>query len=1021
MYARTILFLFVCMLLTNSIMAQTNGNASRYASHSVLAQGKWVKIRIPETGVYQVTDSLAQAAGFTDAQHVSVWGYGGALQPELLTDSYLRNTDDLKPVTTYYTDGRRLFHGVGPVNWNAIGTKARERNFYSNHGYYFLTETDGDNMDEQPKEAADSTEFAAMFYPSANDYHALHEVDEFAWYAGGRQLYESQIIRNSNVMTVVLPAYSENGTLTLAMAFKKKFTANIYVNDSLVSTITPGSSVVNATTGNLVDGWAKAGYYSWKIPVSGLLRDTNTISIEQEATISLRLDYVALNSTKPKPMTCLSDKQLPCPEIVGLVPTQDRHADPQADMVIIIPANRLMLQQAERLKALHEKYDSLRVNIVPADELYNEFSSGTPDGNAYRRYMKMLYDRAETDADRPRYLLMMGDGAFDNRLILSDWGKATQDDYLLCYESENSVSETRCYTSDDYFALLADGKGKSKDSMLRTDQLDLAVGRLPVSTTEQAQAVVDKIVAYYENKEAGPWQNLLCFMADDGNQNMHMNDAEVVIAEVEKYYSGFNIQKVYWDAYKRQTSVSGDRYPDVERIVQQNMQDGALLMNYTGHGGPRSLSHEYVLRIADFESIETKRLPFWVTASCDIMAFDGHEATLGETALLAPRGGAIGFFGTARTVYAFFNQYMNRYFTRYLLGTTNGRKNTIGEAAQMAKNTLMANGDDQTENKFQYVLLGDPALSLAMATEQAVIDSINKKAADSTIVELSAGRRVNITGTIAGQSDFNGKLYITVFDAEQTVVGQMNNKNQTDTAIVFRDYPNVIYSGTQTVSNGHFNFSFNVTRELSYTDATAKIILHAISDDLRSSAHGEIRNIKFVQSTSDDEEGEGPVITCYLNDPSFDEQTKLLQQPLFVAEISDEDGINTTGSGIGHDLELVIDKKIAYTYNLNNLFEPLEADGTRGRVEYRLPELTYGQHQLRFRAWDLLNNSSSVTLRFEIYNPLGIDQTTAQQQESAVLFDTAGRQLDKSATPRKGLYIMRNADGQVKKISGSRQ
>ena len=1033
---------------TVSAIAQSETPDTRYASHSVLAEGRWVKIRIPETGLYQITDSVAQQAGFTDAAHVSVWGYGGALQPDLLSESYLISTDDLKEQPSFYYNGRRLFYGVGPVNWTSTGSDPRIRNYYSSYGYYFLTDAtenipdisdipdspdspdspeypendegfDAPIIPDESEQQQDSIAFVSTFYPSSSDYHSIYEKDDYAWYSGGRQLFDKELFKLNEPRTYQLPAYSGSGSLTLAMVFKKKFTANVYVNDSLVSTITPGSNVVSPTTGGLIDAWAKAGYYSWRLPVNNLT-GMNTIAIEQLTGSSLRLDYVTINSNSPRPMWELSDSLLPVPEIVGLVAPQDRHADPQADMVIIIPANRVMQEQAERLKQLHEQADGLRVTVVPADELYNEFSSGTPDGNAYRRYMKMLYDRAETPDDRPRFLLLFGDGAWDNRLILSDWGTATQDDYLLCYESENSYSETKCYTSDDYFGLLADGKGKSKDSMLRNDQLDLAVGRFPVSTPEDAAVMVDKVVNYYSNAEAGPWQNLLCFMGDDGNQNMHMNDAEVVISEVEENYSGFNIQKIYWDAYKRETSTAGDRYPDVERLVKQNMQNGALLMNYTGHGGPRSLSHEYVLRLADFETIESTRLPFWMTASCDIMAFDGHEKTLGEVAVLAPHGGAIGFFGTARTVYAYFNQYMNRYFTRHLLGSTNGRRNTIGEAAKLAKNELMASGDDQTENKFQYVLLGDPALVLAAPTLDAAVETINGQPVGNGIIELPAGKRVTIEGTIVGHDDFEGKLSITVFDAEQTIMGQKNNKSQTDTAIVFRDYPNIIYTGSQRVSGGRFSFTFTVTRDLSYTDAPAKIVLYAVSDDLQLMAHGENRDFKFVEGQDDDEEGEGPQITCYLNDDIFSDGRQIEQQAIFMAALYDEDGINSSGSGIGHDIELVIDKKIAYTYNLNGFFESINDDYRQGVVAYQLPILSFGPHQLRFRAWDMLNNSSSVTLRFEVVDPLGISNVGTDTVGTSEFFDATGRKLG-SKPPRKGLYICRTPNGQVKKLTNPKQ
>ena len=993
------------------VAAQTT---DRYAAHSVLSQGRWVKIRIPETGLYQITDSLARQAGFADAAHVSVWGYGGALQPEVLTPDYLKETDDLKPVATYYDGrGRRLFHGVGPVNWPTRGKESHVRNYYSDYGYYFLTDATEDATDEP----LDSAGFMSKFYPSPNDFHSLHEIDDYAWYHSGRHLFEKSLFGEGVSRTFELPAYSNSGSMTISMTFKKQFTARLKVNGLEVATLSPGAEVVSQLTGKLTDAYAKAGRETWQIDLGNILQPNNIVEIVQETGSSLRLDFIAINSASPRP---LDSANLPVPEMVGAVSSQDRHADEWADMVIIIPASRKLQAQAERLKRLHEEHDGLRVNLVAADELYNEFSSGTPDGNAYRRYLKMLYDRAATPEERPRYLLLFGDGAWDNRLKLTGWNNASTDDLLLCYESDNSVSETKSYVSDDYFALLDDGEG---DNLLRTDLTDVGVGRFPVATVEAAKVMVDKVAMYYENAHAGAWQNLLCFMGDDGNQNMHMNDAEVVSAMVERDYKGYNIQKIYWDAYPRVTSIIGDRYPEVERDVKQNMQNGALVMNYTGHGGVRSLSHENVLSLSDFETITTKNLPLWVTASCDIMAFDTFDKTLGEAAVLAPNGGAIGFVGTTRTVYAFYNQCMNRYFMHYVLGTTNGRRNTLGDAMRLTKNYLIKNREDLTENKLHYHLLGDPAVMLAAPTLDISIDSINGQSAYGESVVLGAGARVRVTGCIPGRDDFEGTVSVTVFDAEQTITGRQNSKTEADTAIVYKDFTNVVYQGTNRMTGGRLDFSFTVSRDISYSDILAKMVVFAVTDDGQQAAHGENRNFYFGSGGEVAPDEEGPQMVCYLDDSDFVDGGEVYQNAMFVAELYDESGINTSGSGIGHDLELVIDNKTAYTFYLNNLFENLDGDNRKGIVRYQLPRLSYGAHSLRFRAWDMLNNSSKVTLNFRVVDPMGIEtaQTDDGEQGDPQLFDAAGRRVDGKSSASGGLYICRSADGSVKKIMRKRQ
>ena len=176
------------------------GSADRYASSSVLASGQWAKIRVPSTGIYQLTDALVRQAGFSDLSRVRIYGYGGAMQPEKLTGSYLQQTDDLQEVPTCTVGGRRLFRAVGPVSWSSATALDRTRNPYSDYGYYFLTQGDTEPL------TVDSAAFVGSFYPSADDYHDLYEVDDFAWFHGGRNLYENQVFAQQRTFTLASPA-----------------------------------------------------------------------------------------------------------------------------------------------------------------------------------------------------------------------------------------------------------------------------------------------------------------------------------------------------------------------------------------------------------------------------------------------------------------------------------------------------------------------------------------------------------------------------------------------------------------------------------------------------------------------------------------------------------------------------------------------------------------------------------------------------------------------------------------------
>ena len=1013
-------------------------SSSRYAAHSVLAEGKWAKIRVGETGIYQLTDALIRQAGFSNPSKVRIYGYGGALQDEQLTGDYLSSTDDLKEVPTCVVGGRRLFYAVGPVNWSSNTAVARTRNPYSDYGYYFLTEAEGE------PQTMDSVTFKASCYPLPNDYHDLYEVDNYAWYHGGRNLYEKEKLTIGCNRDVVLPAvHNTTVKVDVVLSFNSKFEATIALNGTSLGSMVPGSSAVDAS-GNLRDGLAFAALSTWTfdLPADALNHEgNNTFTLRQTSGGDVRIDYVSLRYESPKPFTDLTSSSLPVPEYVYGITNQNHHADAQADMVIIVPASQKFTDQAERLKSLHETYDNLRVNIVPADELYNEFSSGTPDATAYRRYMKMLYDRAESDADMPRYLLMFGDGAWDNRMLSSDWRSLSPEDFLLCYESENSYSQFYSYVTDDYFCLLDDDEGD-----VTRQGIDAAVGRLSARTANEAKIVVDKIYDYRTNAHAGAWQNTLCFMGDDGDNNLHMTDADTVATSVHNLYPDFDIKKIYWDAYTRVSTSTGNRFPEVEDLVRQQMQAGALVMNYSGHGSVYIMSHEQSVKKSYFSERMSLRLPLWVTASCDIMPFDGQQENFGELAMFNDYGGSIAFFGTTRTVYSRYNRLINKAFMRYVLSSPNGKRMSMGEAVRQAKNGFASSGIEMERiNRMHYALLGDPALILAAPTLQATVDSINGQLVSaqngSSICQLKAGSVATVKGYIEGQPSFNGLVTFIVRDVEEKVSGKQNDASTTY-AFTFKDRPNTIYTGRDSVKNGEFTIRFSVPQDISYSDKTGLFLVYAVSSDKTQEAHGRNENFTLSGSVEGVNDGIGPSIYCYLNSDRFNNGGTVNSTPYFYAELSDKDGINVAGSGIGHDLELIIDGDMNKTYNLNEYFQYNFGDYCSGNVGYSLPELTSGEHKLLFRAWDVQNNSSTAELTFMVdarqepslqsvictKNPATTytqfivthDRNGSSMDVELEIFDTSGRKLwgkTESGIPTDNTYTI---DWDLTTSSGSR-
>ena len=984
---------------------RTDGEVERYARHSVLREGTWAKIRVPESGFYQLSDALIKKAGFSDMNKVKVFGYGGALQPEKLTGDYLASTDDLKEVPTCMVNGHRVFYAVGPVTWESAEATLRTRNPYSDDGYYFLT-----SNDEEPLTIS-SEEMATAYYPMPNDYHTLYEVDDFSWFHGGRNLFDKTLYTIGTPLTYKLKGSGTSGTLSVALTCDASFEATVEVNDSLVGTITRTVRL---------DSYTEAEESVWDYELQGMLKAENTVKITQKSGGNLRLDYLSLRFDTPMAMPDLQGA-LPIPEYVYNIMNQDHHADEPVDMIIIIPTNQQVLAQAERIKTWHEENDGLRTRIVPADELYNEFSSGTPDATAYRRYLKMFYDRAQTDQDIPRYLLLFGDGAWDNRMNGADWTGCDPDDFLLCFESENSFSHVNCYVSDDFFCLLDDEEEiqkKSGNTYTYLGKPDVAVGRYPARTAEEAEVLVNKTLDYAVNKYAGSWQNVICVMGDDGNANVHMATADKVATLVENTYPGYDIKKIYWDAYQRTSSSTGYSYPDVTQLIKQQLTSGVLMMNYSGHGAAYALSHELVMKLPDFEASTTNYLPLWITASCDIMPFDGQEENIGETVMLSKRGGGVAFFGTTRTVYASYNEQMNLLFTKYVLDPDF----TIGEAVRQAKVDLVNDGRDTSPNKLQYTLLGDPALHLACPSPSVVIDSINGKPASSA-VSLSAGSVVTLQGHVeqnqARANTFNGVVTAMVRDAEETIVCQQNDDSAegSEVAFTYKDRTKMLYQGSDSVRNGSFRFTFAVPKDVSYADGNGLMTLYAVNNDRTMTLHGENSSFVLDAGAISQNDSIGPSIFCYLNSKSFVNGGSVNPTPFFAAELYDDSGINAAGSSVGHDLELIIDGELSRTYNLNDYFTFDFGEYRSGSVGFTIPELSEGPHKLLFRAWDVMNNSSTTELAFNVVkgggagdinvictkNPassatsfiISHDRSSTEADVVLEIFDTSGRAIYK--------------------------
>lgn len=1027
---RFLYILFLWLMLFPAVFAA----GDRYAAHSVLSSGRWVKIRVDADGVYKLTEAQLRDMGFQDISKVSIHGYGGWLQSETLTGNA---PDDLPAVSVYRGNGYLLFYGKGPISWEYgnigdVQTFIHTRNPYSTGGYYFVTDATGvQTMESQP-----SPEGAVRKITAFDDYQ-LWEKELVSVSTSGRDLFgESFQMNPTQTFSMQIPGIM-NEEAIVSFRFISKTTSR-----TALTLQANGEEVIRTSIG----GPGQNETYTAARQVTAAGRWAGTKSEEVKLTVDFaatgnqntHLDYIRVQSKRalkqygtttffrslaargnvsrfvlgnasastvvfditegehPKVVAgslagteysfsiaaderlrefvaVETDKLAATPQVVGEVAAQDLHGLEQTDMVILVPP--AFQEQAERLAAFHREQDGLKVTVVNPELVYNEFSSGTPDATAYRRFLKMFYDRKVSDADAPKYLLLFGDGAYDNRGLTQEWKnqESLLKNMLLTYQSENSLN-IDSYTTDDYFGFLDDD---TRTFYAPSAKLRLGIGRFPIRTMDQAKAAVDKVISYTADASWGDWKTNLCFLADDGSNAdkytlEHMSQADQLTEIVNANRPEFRINKLYFDAYRKDRTGGNASYPDVENALRKQLKKGLFLLNYTGHGGTDALSDEKVITKSDIVQASYEHLPLWITATCDFTRFDALTTSAGEEVFLNEKSGGIALFTTTRVVDSYSNFDLNKALIKRLFAQADGKRYTLGE---VMKETKLSLGSD--DNKLNFVLIGDPALKLAYSEEQVRVTELNGVPVGemSEPLQLKALSKVTVKGevcSVAGGriSQFNGQVNLTVLDSKVELTTLDNNN--TDTAFTYTDYPNTIYMGADSARGGEFSFTFTVPKDISYSNDAGKMIFYASDQTNNLDAQGAFQD--FVVGGTSDEAGDdtqGPDIRyLYLNDTTFTDGGQVNPTPLLVACVWDKNGINVAGSGIGHDMVLTVDNSPFHSYVLNDYYQLLPDGDGAGLIVFSIPELPKGKHTAELKVWDVVNNSTTQTFTFEVVEDL---------------------------------------------------
>jgi len=1002
-----------------------NTTAVKYATQSILATGNWHKFRISKTGMYRIGYSELQALGINPAtvnpRNIRIFGNGGAPLPEKNNEPRIDDLAEIPIQVVGEEDGKFdqndyvLMFAEGPLTWKYNpfnGYFYHRNNYYDDYSYYFITSDLGSGKRIQIQNHTGNTETVV------NDFldYALHQDDLYNLTNTGRTWY-GELFDVTLERTFTFPFSNVNSSkeaFVVSEVASRNFNPAVFVFDANGE---QKASLNMETTTQTGYSFAKDKRTEFKfIPLSG----NQEIKLRYQRSVSSSrgwLDYISINlwrqlyfdgpqlqfrnpqavliggtnrftisgagqqvrvwditiPTNPfQVQTNVQDNNLsflsPSDSIrqfiafdgssfmtvepLGKVDNQNLHGLRNIDYVIISHSD--FIEEANRLADFHRTRSGLNVFVTTPQPIYNEFSSGAQDITAIRDFMRMLY-KDSSPGKQIRYLLLFGDASFDYKDILPG-----NSNYVPTWQSLPSLNIVSSIASDDYYGYLDDGEGGNT-----ADLLDIGIGRLPVSSIEEARQMVDKVFHYTSSSDKvhGPWRNMITFVSDDSDGNLHLSDAEYLYRQIDSTVRAINFDKIYLDAYQQIATPSGQKAPDVNNAINKRMDKGTLIINYSGHGGEVGWGHERFLEIADINGwTNYDNMPVFITATCEFSRYDDAQRTsAGEMVILNPKGGAIAMFTTARATYASANRILNlAIFKDNLFSKNNGEYPRFGDVIRRSK--LRGDANDR-----KFVLLGDPALQLALPHNKVITTHINGNPIGQQPDTLKALDVVTIKGYVADDngtalSQYNGVLYTTVFDkaSEISTKGDENGYPQE-----FYLFNSIIYNGKAEITDGSFEFSFMLPKDIAYTYGPGRISYYAT--DLNSDAAGYHENIVIggfnENSTSDDQ---GPLIRLFINDTTFVPGGMTNENPILLAYIDDENGINTTGTGIGHDIVATLSGATSSTTVINEFYEAEINRQASGSIRYPFRNLKPGHHSLKLKVWDVFNNSSEATIDFVV-------------------------------------------------------
>ena len=1031
---------FIAMLLL--LLGSSTGWAQDNTYHSVLSEHTWYRLSVTQEGAHQLDYATLQGMGIDlgslNPSQIRLFGNPSGALPEKNADSRPDDLTEMAICVTGADDGSFdegdlvLFYGQEPTRWVLVDsnkeTYKRERNYYSDTTYYYLcvdSGVDGLRVGEKPTLPVENTTAVISDFPD----FVWHEEELFSPYSIGQNWFGEQITTEDSVLVIpfvfpnlVRTKYLNIHSQVLGRIKKDNYLHyNAWVNDNHVadnvsikyyneneygklSTINK-QIVLDSDTAVFelsfvpfsgasvyldyveIYGWRQlkrtGDNFLFRLMPSQFGDDRTAIWVQnvsadfwfwdvssplrpvvQDAVLSAdNLVYATDERTEKRYVLFKPEEAYPIASW-SVLPNQNLHAITYADNLIL--TSHIFLEQAQELADYHAAKDDLTSIVVDVNEIYNEFSTGTPDPTGIRDFVRMVYRRS---SGRLKYLTLFGRASFDFRNIMG-YGQ----NYVPTYETFEEPNWELSFASDDYFALMDNNEGVNSYG-----HVDIGVGRISVSTVEEAETMLRKIKHYNDlSATYGEWKADLLLLADD-EKSSYVNYSEGIETMIDSDCPALTRKKLYCGAYPLQSTSSGMVNPGANADLQRAFDQGLLAVFYNGHGGVKGLTGENVFANADIAALTNyDKMPFVYTATCEFTKYDNPLlVSAGEQLFLNPNGGCVALFTTCRPTYGDKNNLQTRALVPVLLQRDDdGLPLRFGDIIRLAKSDPL-NFNSQGNQNIRFLFLGDPALRFPMPQKNIALTRINGMMVGiNDNIELHAMSMVTMEGEIRDvngrlDSGFNGTLWVRFYDQKTKMVVRFAD----DSIKKVYYHKDVLYQGQVSVTAGKFSISFQVPKEIKPGEGAPRFSFYAYDSIRGVDAMGEFDDLLLGGTdpamVADDE---GPKITFYWNTPDFENGQVVEHQGVLYADLYDAQGIYHYGYSLGRDIVMSSNLAACNHLVLNDRYEPAMNDFRRGRIALPLSDLEPGTYEFTLKVWDTQDNASEASIWFVVDDNLFLSQ-----------------------------------------------